>query len=73
MNDKSSGEKSTGRAIQSNYYFPLPQFSKPVQINRYSNQKSGRLIAYPLYSAHNRNSIGPAKMNVQYNRRPPTG
>ncbi|CRL02667.1 CLUMA_CG016007, isoform A [Clunio marinus] len=41
--DKS--EKSTGRAIQSNFYFPLKNLlMNPVQSNRYNNEKAGRIF-----------------------------
>ena len=47
-------EKSEGRAIKSNYYFPLSDFltkAKAMQSNSYKNdQKEGRLIVYPSYT-----------------------
>ncbi|KAG5677583.1 hypothetical protein PVAND_007332 [Polypedilum vanderplanki] len=44
-------EVGEGRAIKSNYYFPLSNFlTKPQQSNNYRNQKEGRLIVYPSYT-----------------------
>lgn len=76
MNDKGSSEKSTGRAIQSNYYFPLTQqLNRPVQSNYNSNfnnnEKTGRLIVYPSYSPSSSNSIDPTRR--RYNMMPSTG
>jgi hypothetical protein len=69
-NDKSSSEKSTGRAIQSNYYFPLKQLlAKPVVSN--NNQKTGRIIVYPSYTGVSANSIDNTRR--VYSMLPPTG
>lgn len=71
MSDKSRNEKSTGRAIQSNYYFPLTNvLTKPVQSNNYNNGNRGRLIVYPSYSANTANYIDQTRYNVM---RPSTG
>lgn len=48
---KGAEGKSEGRAIKSNYYFPLPNFlTKATQSNRQGNVKEGRLIVYPSYT-----------------------
>ncbi|XP_070497617.1 uncharacterized protein [Chironomus tepperi] len=52
-NVKEVEEKSEGRAIKSNYYFPLSDFltkAKAMQSNSYKNEKEGRLIVYPSYT-----------------------
>ena len=52
-NVKEAEEKSEGRAIKSNYYFPLSDFltkAKAMQSNSYKNEKEGRLIVYPSYT-----------------------
>jgi hypothetical protein len=72
MSDKSLNEKSTGRAIQSNYYFPLTNLlTKPVQSNSYNNEKTGRLIVYPSYTANTANGIDQTMS--RYNVMPSTG
>lgn len=51
--DEEVEEKSEGRAIKSNYYFPLSNFltkAKAMQSNSYTNGKEGRLIVYPSYT-----------------------
>lgn len=51
--DEEVAEKSEGRAIKSNYYFPLSDLltkAKAMQSNSYRNEKEGRLIVYPSYT-----------------------
>ncbi|CRL02664.1 CLUMA_CG016012, isoform A [Clunio marinus] len=69
--DKS--EKSTGRAIQSNFYFPLKNLlMNPVQSNRYNNEKAGRLIVYPSsHSVVKSNTIDQTRRRYYMN--PSTG
>lgn len=67
--------KSTGRAIQSSNYFPLPQYlTKPVQRNNYNNEKNGRYIVYPAYTQntqYNGNNIDQTRR--RYDQVPATG
>lgn len=72
--DKSLNGKSTGRAIQNDYYFPLRNFlTRPIRqrsddninYNNNVNEKSPRYIVYPSYTANNINDNEQANRRIQ--------
>lgn len=66
--DKILNGKSTGRAIQNDYYFPLTNFlTRPIRqninYNNNVNEKSPRYIVYPSYN--NPNNINDNNRRIQ--------
>lgn len=75
--DESLNGKSTGRAIQNDYYFPLRTFlTRPIRqqsfnnnYNNNVNEKSPRYFVYPSYTPNNINYNEQVNRNYQQ----PTG
>ena len=70
QSDENLNGKSTGRAIQSDYYFPLKQFlTRPIRQrineNVNFNEKSPRYIVYPSYTPNNINDYQQGNRRIQ--------